>query len=229
MFRPISVRLDRDAQARLRRLATRCGMTQSAVVREALAAYEPDDRQHTATSAYDRLAPWIGCARRATLATRFDARVGTWWLGSERRPVPAAVLVDAGPLVAIVDSTDPFHRASVDALRSIRQQLVTVWPCVVEAVYLLDGSARGQEAVLEMIEEQQVGLARLDQADVTRIRDLMRKYRDFPMDLADAALVRVAERDGVSRVFTLDRRHFTAYRIGGRRPFSIVPLGPART
>jgi predicted nucleic acid-binding protein len=53
---------------------------------------------------------------------------------------------------------------------------------------------------------------------------LMEKYRDVPMDLADAALVRVAERDSLIRIFTLDRTHFSLYRPGGRRRFSIVPV-----
>jgi hypothetical protein len=51
----------------------------------------------------------------------------------------------------------------------------------------------------------------------------MEKYRDLPRDLADAAIVRVAERDSLIQVFTLDRRHFSVYRPGRRRRFSIVP------
>lgn len=54
------------------------------------------------------------------------------------------------------------------------------------------------------------------------MRELMEKYRDLPMDLADAALVRVAEREGRSDVFTLDRRHFSVYR-AARRRFAVVP------
>lgn len=55
------------------------------------------------------------------------------------------------------------------------------------------------------------------------MRELMGKYRDLPMDLADASLVRVAERDGIATVFTVDRRDFSVYRIYGRRRFEIVP------
>jgi predicted nucleic acid-binding protein len=56
------------------------------------------------------------------------------------------------------------------------------------------------------------------------MRELMEKYRDLPMDFADAALVRVAERDSLTRVFTLDRKHVSIYRPGRGRRFSIVPL-----
>jgi predicted nucleic acid-binding protein len=55
------------------------------------------------------------------------------------------------------------------------------------------------------------------------MRELMEKYRDLPMDMADAALVRVAERDGLMQVFTLDRRHFSLYRRGRRQRFAVIP------
>ena len=66
-------------------------------------------------------------------------------------------------------------------------------------------------------------LAALDEHDAPRIRELMEKYRDQPMDLADAALVRVAEREEITRIFTLDRRHFSVYRPGRRRRFAVLP------
>jgi uncharacterized protein len=51
----------------------------------------------------------------------------------------------------------------------------------------------------------------------------MIKYADRPMDLADAALVRVAERDGIRKVFTADRKDFTVYRLHGRIRFAVLP------
>ena len=66
-------------------------------------------------------------------------------------------------------------------------------------------------------------LAPLDESDAPRMRELMEKYHDLPMDLADAALVRVAERENLTEIFTLDRRHFSIYRPGRRRRFGILP------
>ncbi|HSD29840.1 MAG TPA: PIN domain-containing protein, partial [Vicinamibacteria bacterium] len=63
----------------------------------------------------------------------------------------------------------------------------------------------------------------LDEADVPRMRELMAQYRDLPMDLADAALVRVAERERIATIFTVDRRDFALYRPKGIRRFRIVP------
>ena len=134
-----------------------------------------------------------------------------------------AVLVDAGPLVALVDRGDAHHAACVDALKAIRDPLITVWPAFTEAMYLLGFSWRAQSALWEMVEGEGIALASLGHEDAPRMHVLMRKYRDLPMDLADAALVRIAEREKLPRIFTLDRRHFRVYRPTGISRFSILP------
>jgi len=134
-----------------------------------------------------------------------------------------AVLVDAGPLVALVDRADAHHATCVEALQAIRDPLVTVWPAFTEAMCLLGFSWQAQAALWEMVESDAVALAALDHHDASRMQTLMRKYRDLPMDLADAALVRVAEREKLRRIFTLDRKHFRVYRPAGLGRFSMVP------
>ncbi len=59
--------------------------------------------------------------------------------------------------------------------------------------------------------------------DVPRIRELMKKYANRPMDLADAALLRVAEREGIRKIFTVDRRDFSVYRLHGRTRPALLP------
>jgi len=135
----------------------------------------------------------------------------------------AGVLVDAGPLVALLDRSDQHHRACVEASRKLHGPLVSVWPAITEAMYLLAMSVEAQDALWEMLQTRAVVLASLDLADVPRMRELMRKYRDRPMDLADAALVRVAEREKIRTVFTVDRRDFEAYRPSRAWRFAIVP------
>jgi len=132
-------------------------------------------------------------------------------------------LLDAGPLVALVHASDQEHDRCRTALASIRRPLCTVWPVITEALYLLDFSWEAQDAVWAMLEEGGVTLIALDDGDVPRMRELMRKYRDLPMDVADAALVTVAEREGITRVFTLDRRDFEVYRPARIGRFSLVP------
>ena len=134
-----------------------------------------------------------------------------------------AILVDAGPIVALLDKSDDFHSACRRALQTINDPLVTVWPAITEAMYLLRSLRSGQDSVLEMLETGAVQLGRLDHEDFSRIRELMWKYRDLPMDLADAALVRVAEREKLRRIFTLDRRDFAIYRPSRLGRFVVVP------
>lgn len=134
-----------------------------------------------------------------------------------------AVLVDAGPLVAVLDVDDADHERCVDALRAIHGPLVTVWPALTEAMYLLGYSWDRQRALWEMIETDVLQLLTLDRQDAARMRTLMQQYRDQPMDLADAALVRAAERERIARIFTLDRRHFLVYRPRGLKRFTVIP------
>jgi uncharacterized protein len=134
-----------------------------------------------------------------------------------------AVLVDTGPLVALLDRSDPYHIKCQETLRSLDDSLVTVWPVVTEAMYMLRAYGSAQDALWEMIQAGAVEILPLGTDDVARMRDLMRKYRDLPMDVADAALVRVAERERLRRIFTLDRRDFQIYRPSRIGRFSVLP------
>jgi uncharacterized protein len=133
------------------------------------------------------------------------------------------ILVDAGPLVALVDADDRHHGACAKALAAIEEPLATVWPALTEAMYLLRDVPRGQDAIWEMTERGAVEILPLGPGDVSRMRALMRKYADRPMDAADAALVAVAEREGIRTVFTIDRTDFSIYRLHGRSRFTLIP------
>ena len=132
------------------------------------------------------------------------------------------ILIDAGPLVALISPDDRSHDRCREETRVIRDPLGTVWPVVTEAMSLL-GSWRAQDALWELMESAEVELLALGASDKPRMRQLMHKYRDLPMDLADAALVRIAERERISRIFTLDRRAFEVYRPAKLGRFSLIP------
>ena len=125
--------------------------------------------------------------------------------------------------MALIHADDRHHASCREALEGIREPLATVWPVITEGMYLLDFSSDAQDALWWLLERDAVKILPLDATDVPRMRELMRKYRDLPMDLADAALVRSAERERISRVFTIDRRDFEVYRPRGIRRFTIVP------
>ena len=133
------------------------------------------------------------------------------------------MLTDTGPLVALMDPDDPHHRACTGALKRLRGSLLTSWPVLTKVMYLLRRRFDMQDEILHWIGRGDLRLVELQEEDIPRIRQLMIAYRDLPMDFADASLVRIAERDGLRKIFTTDRRHFETYRIKGRAKLEVVP------
>ena len=154
-----------------------------------------------------------------------DARPG----GFRKFSRPAArsrdtvILIDTGPLVALTDRDDQYYNECLAALRTLRHPMGTVWPVITEVMHFLDDLPNAQDAVWEMVARGTVQLLSLGPADVPRIRELMQKYSNRPMDLADAALIRVAEREGIRQFFTVDRKDFAVYRLHGRIRPTILP------
>lgn len=133
------------------------------------------------------------------------------------------ILTDAGPLVALLHADDRHHRACREAFQALDETLATVWPAFTEAAYLLGFSRPAQDRLLELVVRGVLVFLPLGEADVPRIRELMEQYSDLPMDLADATLVRVAEREGIRRIFTVDQRDFRVYRAEGIGALELVP------
>jgi predicted nucleic acid-binding protein len=125
--------------------------------------------------------------------------------------------------VAFLSKDDHHHDRVMEVFPLIREPMLTVWPVIAEVMYLLRTSLQAQEGIWEFLEADALLIADLAAEQRTRMRHLMRKYRDLPMDLADAGLVAVAERERISRIFTLDRRNFEVYRPTGIRRFDIIP------
>jgi len=133
------------------------------------------------------------------------------------------ILVDTGPLIALIHQDDNEHSICKETFLTFSEPLGTVWPVLTEAMYLLSFSWVAQNALWEMTQAGAGEILSLGTDDVARMRELMRKYRDLPMDLADAALVRVAERERLRRIFTLDRRDFQIYRPSRMGRFAVLP------
>jgi predicted nucleic acid-binding protein len=134
------------------------------------------------------------------------------------------ILVDAGPLIAVLDRDDPDYALCTAALHELRGPLLTTWPAFTEAAYLL-GDRIGwtaQDLLWRLVLREDLILGELDVTALERSRALMEKYRDLPMDLADSTLVALAEVRGIKRVFTLDS-DFRIYRLKGNKAFEIIP------
>ncbi len=127
--------------------------------------------------------------------------------------------------MALLDRSDPDHIACEEAFRSITEPMSTVWPVVTESMYMLRAYWAAQDSLWEIPASGAVELLPLGRDDFSRMRELMHRYRNLPMDVADAALVRVAERERLRRIFTLDRRDFQVYRPSRIGRFVILPSG----
>ena len=136
------------------------------------------------------------------------------------------VLVDTGPLVAILSSVDQHHAACVKALHQLPGPLFSCWPVITEAVWLLRSHPRAVHQLLRSCSGKPgsfLELLSLDGAEAGAIAEVMKEYEDIRPQLADAALVYLAKREGIDTIFTLDRRDFAVYRGGPKRGFRIVP------
>ena len=122
------------------------------------------------------------------------------------------ILVDTGPLVALFDPRDRDHAASKRLLGSLRSPLVTTLAVLTETFHLIHPASRGAEALREFIDARGLGVWFMDAALLSRAFELMRRYADHPMDLADASLVTAAEALRTTTVFTLDRSDFATSR-----------------
>ena len=136
------------------------------------------------------------------------------------------ILVDTGPLVAAFDPRDPDHAGCLRTMKSLGTKWVTTIPVLTESFHLLRPPS-GRTGLMDFVLDGGVSVAALDHPDLRRCSELMLQYADAPMDFADASLVAVAERSGINQVFTLDRRHFSAYRMRrGHRSSPFTLLGP---
>ncbi len=133
------------------------------------------------------------------------------------------ILIDTGPLVAFFDASDQYHQICLDILKDLEGPLVTTWPVVTETFYLLNFSWKVQDRFWEFLLRGGVEIVNLEAGTMERCRGLMKKYRDLPMDLADAALVVLAEVNRIERVFTLDHRDFTVYKPSHVKRFELIP------
>ena len=133
------------------------------------------------------------------------------------------VIIDTGPLVALFDEAEPDHKYCHAALKKQAHAPLTTWPVLTEAFYLLGGWDRGQSKLMDFILSGGVHVGEIPEELHPRIRELMKKYSDNPMDLADASLVAIVEYHHIKKIFTLDRRDFSRYRPKHCTHFTIVP------
>ncbi len=133
----------------------------------------------------------------------------------------ARAIVDTGPLVAFFDADDEHHAWSESAFRRLRAPLLTCEPVLAETLYLLRASPKAPDTILEWIARGTLGVEFELSAETAAVRRLMRRYRNVPMSLADACLVRMSELRAGFAVCTLDS-NFRVYRKDGGAEIPVV-------
>ena len=130
------------------------------------------------------------------------------------------VLVDTGPLVAWLTRTDAFQAWAREQFALLPAPLIVCEPVLTESAYLLGKYGQDPTALLELVEKQvfQIGFSVEDH--LSELLALMRRYRDVPMSLADACLVRMSELHRHCRVMTTD----TDFRLYRRNARQVIPL-----
>jgi predicted nucleic acid-binding protein len=134
--------------------------------------------------------------------------------------VAASVVVDTGPIVALLDADDRQHAWVKAQFARLRPPLITCEAVLTESCFLIAREGGDASAVIELVERRVLSVAQLFDADAASIARLMRRYENVPMSLADACLVRLIERTSQATLFTLDS-DFEIYRQKGRR---LIPL-----
>jgi predicted nucleic acid-binding protein len=125
-----------------------------------------------------------------------------------------ALVLDTGPVLALLDADDPFHTRSVEMIDAFDERLVLVAPTLVEIDYWIRKrlTADVWQALVDDIAAGAYHLEDLTAADLSRVAELERDYADLGLGMVDAAVIAVCERLGETKVATLDRRHFSVVR-----------------
>jgi uncharacterized protein len=132
-----------------------------------------------------------------------------------------AGLVDTGAILAILDHDDRWHSACMTAFQHLRVPLLTSEAVLTELFHLVD--RHEIERAWRFVRSGAVAVGAIANDDLSSLSALMLKYRDRPMDFADATLVHLAQREAIHLIFTIDHDDFEAYRVEGRKKFRIVP------
>lgn len=133
------------------------------------------------------------------------------------------VLVDTGPIVAIFNAQDEHHLQCTDELRELSPPLITCWPVLTEAAWLLRHNTPALQRLMAGFASKLLCFAALETADLPEIDAILRKYRSLGLQIADAAILHLAQREAIQTVFTLDRRDFSIVRLNSGKKLRLIP------
>jgi predicted nucleic acid-binding protein len=133
------------------------------------------------------------------------------------------VLLDTGPWVALIDRSESRHMECRDWLRGYEGQIYSTEAVLTEVLYLLNFSMPAQQAGLDFVLSGAVVIVPSSLESLRSVGALMKKYRDVPMDFADATLVCLAQELSIRHIVTFDRKDFGIYSLRKGQPFIVLP------
>ncbi len=133
------------------------------------------------------------------------------------------VIMDTGPWVALIDRSEERHVECVEWFKKFRGNIFSSEAVLTEALYLLNFSLRAQSAAIDFVLNGAILLVPPSLGSLKRVKRLMEKYKDIPMDYADATLVSIAEDLSIPHVVSFDAKDFGIYRIASKQPFVVLP------
>ncbi len=131
------------------------------------------------------------------------------------------VLIDSGPLIALFDSSDRYHKEAIEFIKNNKYPLITTIASITETLHLIDFNRNAQIDFLEWVNRGAVEIHNIENVDFKRLKELTEKYCDLPMDFADSCLVLLAEKTNINTIATIDR-DFSIYRIKGKKKLKTI-------
>ena len=132
-----------------------------------------------------------------------------------------SILIDAGPIIALFDSSEKYHRGIRAFLKDNPFRYISTIAVFTEVSHMLDFSAAAQHDFYEWVMHKGIIISDINQNDMLRIIQLTEKYADVPMDFADATLIITAEKTGIRQIISIDR-DFDIYRVSGKEQIQNV-------
>jgi len=117
-------------------------------------------------------------------------------------------LIDAGPLIALFNNKDKYHKKILNFIKNYDGLLTTSWPVLTEVCHMLDFNVNAQIDFLKWINLGSLKVENIEQLEIERIIQLSEKYSDVPMDLADASLIVLSEKLKIKEIITIDNEYY---------------------
>ncbi len=132
-------------------------------------------------------------------------------------------ILDTGPWVALIDRSESKHDICVRWLKNFSGKLYSTESVLTEVLYLLNFSVKAQTAAIDFVLKSVVEIIPSSVKSMKKVKTLIKKYSDLPMDYADATIVCLAMDTGIHNIITFDQKDFNIYRFKKKQSFVIIP------